>query len=70
MIGIVLRGPADNMKDLGERLCAAMVGEDIFIDNKVIINYTQEPGTVSICIGTNAANEIELDISEDGCFLV
>ena len=47
---------------LGECLCERLKGNQDFIDNKVIINYTDDPGRVHIYVYEGAEPETILQL--------
>lgn len=44
MITITLKGDTT----AGEKICSALAGCKAFVDNDIVVNYTDSPGTVCV----------------------
>lgn len=59
---ILYERDAEGARETGEYICNKMKGNQDFIDNNVVINYTDDPGRVHICIYENAKAETILQL--------
>ena len=56
MITITLKGDTT----AGEKICSALAGCKAFVDNDIVVNYTDSPGTVCILLGDPSDKDVRL----------
>lgn len=59
---ILYLGDEEKARECGESICNLMKGNQDFIDNNVVINYTDDPGRVHISIYENTSTETILQL--------
>lgn len=46
--------------ELGTQICEALAGNKAFVENDIVVNYTDEPGNIYIALGEHGSHDIEL----------
>ena len=57
MVVMKIRGDAE----LGSQICRALAGNRGYRENDILVNYTQEPGTILIALGDEGPHDITLE---------
>ena len=61
MLQIIIKTPQEKKEDVGKFLCSSLVGEEAYIDNDIIVNYT-DYDDIYIVLGKDTENMRELEI--------
>ena len=53
-IEMTIRCEVGKEKEIGEMMCRKFQGNPNFVSNELLVNYTDDPGTVYVVIGKDA----------------